>query len=145
MIPRQQQLSEHNSAARKEVSITHRERIDSDSVLRTEVEDQPMRAATDFNHASIRFDGLERLESLTHAPRRSRHRADDLFFAPAQVFCLALLVGELARQGSLRKFPLRRLSPGHLRNLCFFATGTLVLLVKTLVLVVAFLLYFFVY
>src|SRR6185369_4662380 len=88
--------------ARKQVSITHRERINSDSMLRTEVEDQPVRAAADFNHTRIRLDRLKRLESVTHAPRRLNHRADDLFFAPEQVFCLAFLVSKLARQGPLQ-------------------------------------------
>ena len=74
-------------------------------MLRTEVEDQPVRAAADFNHTRIGCDWLKRLESVAHASRRSHHRADDFFFAPAQVFRLALLVSKLALQRPLRKFP----------------------------------------
>src|ERR1044072_385464 len=89
--------------ARQEILITDGKCINSDLMLRTEVEDQSVRAATDFNHARIRFDLLKRLESVAHASRRLNHRADNLFFAPAQVLRLALLVSKLARQGPLRK------------------------------------------
>src|SRR4029079_8519740 len=99
---------------RKEASITNSERINSDSMLRTEVEDQPVRAAADFNHTRIRLDRLERLESVAHASRRLNHRADDLFFAPAQVFRLAFLVSKLARQRPLRKPVTSLFSQTHL-------------------------------
>src|SRR6185295_7829893 len=100
--------------ARKETSITNGERIDPDSMLRTEVEDQPVRTAADFNHTRIRLDRLKRLESVAHASRRLNHRADDFFFVPAQVFRLALLVSKLPRQGPLRKLVPSLLSPTHL-------------------------------
>src|SRR3954451_3324730 len=83
-------------------------------MLRTEVENQPVCAAADFNHTGIGFDWLISLENLTDAPRRSHHRANDLFFTPAQAFRLASLVSKLAVQRALRKFPLRGLSPTHL-------------------------------
>jgi hypothetical protein len=78
-----------------------------------------MRTASDFYHSRIRCDWLKRLENLTHAPGRSHHRADDLFFASANVFRLALLVSKLTLKRALREFSLRRLSPTH--YLCFLA------------------------
>src|SRR6185369_11289672 len=117
--------------ARKETSITNSERINSDPMCRTEVEDQPVRAAADFNHTRIRLDRLKRLESVTHASRRLNHRGDDLFFAPPQVFRLAFLVSKLARQGPLRKPMTSLFSETHLLLcyvlLCFFVAKTAVL------------------
>src|ERR1044072_9215543 len=83
--------------ARKQASITNGERINSDSVLRTEVEDQSVRAAADFNHTRVRLDRLKRFENVAHASGRLNHRGDDLFFAGAQVLRFAFLVSELTR------------------------------------------------
>src|SRR6185369_12485368 len=83
-----------------------------------------MRTAPDFNHTCVRLDRLKRLENVAHASRRLNHRADDLFFAPAQVFRLAFLVRKLARQGPLRKPMTSLFSETHLLLLlCAFCAS----------------------
>src|SRR5215213_6072136 len=92
-------------------------------MLRSEVEDKSVRTAADFNHARIRCDWLKRLEEITHTPRRSHHRANDLVFAPANVFRLALLVSKLALKRPLRKLPSGGLSPDHIIVRCMTTVG----------------------
>jgi hypothetical protein len=98
----------------KQASITDRQRIDADSMLRSKTKDQPVCATADFNHTRIRPDWLKRPEQIAHAARRARHHGNDLLFAPVNVFRLALLVGELPLERSLSKLPARLISPSHL-------------------------------
>src|ERR1051325_3479780 len=97
----------------KQASITNRERIDTDSVLSSKVEDESMCSTADLNHTSISFDRLKLLELLAHAHRGSYHRRDDLLFPSLNVLRLVLLIGELALERSLSKSSARRLSPHH--------------------------------
>src|ERR1051326_1673367 len=52
--------------ARKQTSITNRERIDTDAMLSSKVKDQPMCSTADLNHTRISFDRLKSLELLAH-------------------------------------------------------------------------------
>jgi hypothetical protein len=106
--------------ARKQASITDGQRVDTDCVLRSKIEDQPVRATTNLNHTSISFDRLKRLELVTYVFRGSHHRGNDLLFTPANVLCLSLLVGKLAFERPFSKSPARRLTPDHFGALCAF-------------------------
>src|SRR5262245_18996555 len=62
--------------ARKQTSITDAQRIDTDSVFRSKVEDEPVGATANLNYTRVSFDRLKRLEPLTHLYCGSHHRGN---------------------------------------------------------------------
>src|SRR5687767_12867567 len=104
---------------RKQTAVTNRQRIYTNAMLAVETEDQTVRAAPHFDHASVTRNRLKTLQQIAHASRRPRHRGDRLFLAAAQMFSLVLLIGELPFQRPSGKFS----APIHPCDLCFRTVG----------------------